>query len=72
MSLEFTLQQQQELDLRTEQPPHIVDPRTQSDYVLIPVADFNRVREMLEEDRTRQAIARAAMRNAVARIDEET
>lgn len=70
MSIELTEQQQQALDSLQEKPPQVIDPRTNAAYVLLPVEDYERVREILEEERRQKAIHAVALRNAVGRMNE--
>ncbi|MGH7214619.1 MAG: hypothetical protein ACREIT_07640 [Tepidisphaeraceae bacterium] len=52
-------------------PPTVVtDPATRKQYVLVPVEEYESVREALQEERDRSALHRAALRNAAARADE--
>jgi PHD/YefM family antitoxin component YafN of YafNO toxin-antitoxin module len=65
----LTEQQQQALDV-VAAPPRLVDPRTNAAYVLVPEADYEAVREALEDDRRERAIRRVALRNAAGRLAE--
>jgi len=65
----LTEQQQQALDA-VAAPPRLVDPRTNAAYVLVPEADYEAVREALEDDRRQRAIRRAGLRNAAGRLAE--
>ena len=49
MSIELTPQQQQALDTQEESPPRIIDPRTNTTYILVPEVDYESIRELLEE-----------------------
>jgi hypothetical protein len=50
MSMELTEQQQQALDSQNEDPPRIIDPRTQECYVLVRAEVFDRLKAMLYDD----------------------
>jgi hypothetical protein len=71
MPIELTEQQQRSLDAAGESPPKVVDPRTRTAYVLIPLSEYEAVREILEDERERRAIRKVALRNAVGRMDQE-
>ena len=70
MNIELTPQQQQALDTHEEESPRVIDPRTNTVYVLVPEVDYEAIRELLEEERRQQAIHKIALRNAVGRMDE--
>ncbi len=70
MSIQLTPQQQQELDARGEEPPRVFDPRSNAAYVLVPEADYEAVREILEDERRQQAIRAVGLRNAARRMEE--
>ena len=70
MSIELTPQQQQALDTKEESPPRVIDPRTNTTYILVPEVDYESIRELLQEERRQQAIHAVALRNAAGRIDE--
>jgi hypothetical protein len=71
MNVQLTPQQQQALDAQgSGQLPRVIDPRTQVAYVLVPEADYDTVREILEEERRQRAIRAVALRNAVGRMDD--
>lgn len=46
----------------------VIDPRTNTRYVLVPFEDFVTRRELLEDDRARRAIRRVGLRNAADRM----
>ena len=71
MSIELTEQQQQSLDTKAETPPRVIDPRTNAAYYLVPVPDYEAVREQLEEERRQKVIRAVGLRNAAGRIGEE-
>ena len=70
MNIRLTEQQQQVLDGEKEEIPRVIDPRTNAAYVLIPEADYQAVREILEDERQQQALRVIALRNAASRMDE--
>lgn len=70
MNIELTPQQQQALDTQEEESPRVIDPRTNTVYVLVPEVDYETIRELLEEERRQQAIHNIALRNAAGRMDD--
>ena len=70
MNIQLTPQQQHKFDSQGERLPRVIDPRTNAAYVLVPEADFEIVREVLEDERRQQVIHAVALRNAVGRMDE--
>ena len=70
MTIQLTDQQQQDLSTGAT-TPRVVDPRTNTTYVLIPEADYESVREILEEERRQLVIRTVGRRNAIGRMGEE-
>lgn len=70
MSIQLTPRQQQALDNQKDSPPRVVDPRTNTSYVLVREVDYDSVRELLEDERRQQIIHAVALRNAAGRIDD--
>jgi hypothetical protein len=70
MGIQLTPQQQQALDAQGESPPRVVDPRNNAAYVLVPEADYETIRELLEDERRQAAIRAVALRNAAGRMDD--
>jgi hypothetical protein len=70
MTIELTPQQQQALDSKEESPPRVIDPRTNTTYILLPEVDYESIQELLQEERRQQAIHAVALRNAAGRIDD--
>jgi hypothetical protein len=70
MSIQLTPQQQKVLDSQEDNPPRVIDPRTNTSYILLREADYESIRELLEKERRQQAIHAAALRNAAGRIDD--
>lgn len=50
MDMELNEQQQQALDLRSDDPPRVTDPRTGECYVLIRAEVYNRLKALLYDD----------------------
>jgi hypothetical protein len=57
-------EQQQALDEMHGGPPRLVDPRSNEAYVLLPLAEYEAVREIVEDERRQRAIRAVALRNA--------
>ena len=70
MPIRLTEQQQRALDSTEAEPPHVVDPRTNEAYVLIPLTEYEAVREIVEDERRQRAIRAVGLRNAGRRADE--
>ena len=70
MSIRLTEQQQRALDSTDAQPPQVVDPRTNAAYVLVPLTEYEAVREIVEDERRQKAIREVAFRNAGRRMNE--
>jgi hypothetical protein len=64
MTIRLTEQQQRALDSKDADPPQVVDPRT-----LIPVTEYEAVREVVEDERRQRAIRAVGLRNAGRRAD---
>ena len=70
MTIPLTEQQQQALDTKNGDLPKLIDPRTNSVYVLVQESEFESVRAILEDERQQRAIRAIALRNAAGRMDE--
>jgi len=70
MNIQLTPQQQKVLDSQEDSPPRVIDPRTNTSYILLREADYASIRELLEDERRQQAIHAVALRNAAGRIDD--
>lgn len=70
MPIRLTEQQQHALDSTDAQPPRVIDPRTDAAYVLVPLTEYEAVREIVEDERRQRAIRVVALRNAGRRVDE--
>lgn len=64
MSIRLTKQQQRALDEMHGDSPRLVDPRSNEAYVLLPLAEYEAVREIVEDERRQRAIRAVALRNA--------
>ncbi len=70
MGIQLTPQQQQALDTQETSLPRVIDPRTNTAYVLVREADYAVIRELLEEEELQQEIHAVALRNAAGRMNE--
>lgn len=70
MAIRLTEQQQRALDSTDSEPPQVIDPRTNEAYVLIPLTEYETVREAVEDDWRQKAIRAVALRNAGRRANE--
>lgn len=70
MPIRLTEQQQRVLDSTEAEPPQVVDPRTNEAYVLIPLTEYEAIREIVEDERRQQAIRAIGLRNAGRRAGE--
>jgi PHD/YefM family antitoxin component YafN of YafNO toxin-antitoxin module len=70
MSIELTEQQRRILDEVRGEPPRVIVPRTSDAYILVPAADYEAIRESLEEERRQKALRAVGRRNAIGRIGE--
>ena len=68
-NIELTPDQQQALDHQGRRPQRVIDPRTDTTYILVPETEYETMRELLEDERREQAIHAVALRNAAARLD---
>ncbi len=67
----LTEQQQQTLDSPEEEPPRVIDPRTNTTDVLVRLEDYESIRTLLEEEKQQKAIRSVGLRNAVGRMNDE-
>ena len=51
MDIHLTPQQQQALDTQEDRPPRVIDPRTNTAYILVPEVDYEAIRELLDDER---------------------
>ncbi len=70
MNIQLTPQQLPALDSREGGAPRVIDPRNNVAYVLISEAEYETVREVLEDEQRQQAIHAIGMRNAIGRMEE--
>ena len=70
MAIRLTEQQQRALDSTDAELPQVVDPRTNAAYVLIPLTEYEAIREIVEDERRQRAIRSVGLRNAGRRADE--
>jgi hypothetical protein len=70
MAIRLTEQQQRALDSTDAELPQVVDPRTNAAYVLIPLTEYEAVREIVEDERRQRAIRAVGLRNAGRRVAE--
>ena len=70
MAIRLTEQQQRALDSTDADLPQVVDPRTNAAYVLIPLTEYEAVREIVEDEKRQRAIRAVGLRNAGRRADE--
>ncbi len=70
MTIELTPQQLQLLDAEQGEFPRVVDPRNKASYVLVSEADYETVRDVLQDEQQQRTIRAVASRNAIGRMDE--
>ena len=68
MPIELTKDQQEQLDRETSKPPAIRDPRSETDYVLVPLDQYEQMLEIVEDDAEQRALRRAAARGLAKRL----
>ena len=70
MNIELTEQQQQALDVGSEQRLRVIDPRNNSVNYLVAVSQYEAVRQLLDEEQRQRSIRAVGLRNAAGRIEE--
>ncbi len=70
MPILLTEDQQHALDSTDTQPPQVVDPRTNAAYVLIPLTDYQAVRELVEDEKRQRAFRTVSHANTGRRLAE--
>ena len=70
MNIQLTPQQLEALDVGEGELPRVVDPRHNVSYVLVSEAEYETVREALEDEQRQQSIRATALRNAIGRMGE--
>lgn len=72
MNIQLTPQQLQTLDAGEGEFPRIVDPRTNASYVLVTEAEYETVREVLEDEQRQRTIRTVALQNAIGRMGDSS
>jgi hypothetical protein len=72
MKIELTPDQQEQLDLASEHPVSVHDPRNQSDYILVPADQYEQMLEVIEDDVEQRALRRAGARSLARRLADES
>lgn len=70
MAIELTPQQLQLLDAEQGELPRVVDPRNKASYILVSEADYETIRDVLQDEQQQRAIREVAFRNAIGRMKE--
>ena len=70
MTIELTPPQLQVLDGGEHGVSRVVDPQNNASYILVSEAEYETVREVLEDERRQRGIRRVALRNAIGRMDD--
>ena len=70
MNIQLTPQQLQALDTCEKGAPRVIDPRNNAAYVLVSEAEYETVRELLEDEQRQRSIRKVAIRNAIGRMGE--
>ena len=71
MAIRLTEQQQRALDSTNTELPQVVDPRTNAAYVLIPLTEYEAIREVVEDGREAIMVPcgdRLALADALVRV----
>jgi len=71
MTLQLTDQQIDEITTAGTGMARVHDPRSKRDYVLVPQDEYDRLRELLDDDLEQEAIRKMALRGAVLREQSE-
>lgn len=70
MPIQLTESQQRELQAEPSAVPLVIDPGTNTTYVLISQKEYEAIREILEEERRQRIIHAVGLRNAAGRMEE--
>lgn len=70
MNIELTPDQLRVLDNEASGLPRVVDPRRSVAYILVTEAEYETVRQVLDDEQDQLAIRKTALRNAVGRMEE--
>ena len=68
MTIELTEEQQQVLTASGDKLQRIVDPKTHSEYVLVPAQFSNEILEIMEDELQQRAIRKATYKSAVKKM----
>lgn len=71
MIIPLTEKEQEAIDAGGQDPPRLIDPRSQAQYVLIPIKDYETIREILEDENRQRIIHRIGLKNAAGRMNGE-
>lgn len=71
MKIELTPDQQEQLNQAADRPVTVRDPRTNTDYVLLPREQYEQMQEVVEDDVEQRALRRAAARTLAHRLTDE-
>ena len=70
MNIQLTPQQLPALDAHEDGALRVIDPRNNATYVLVSEAEYETVREVLEDEQRQQSIRAVGLRNAIGRMGE--
>jgi len=70
MSIQLTAHQLHELDTEGSRPQRLIDPRTNTAYILVREDDYEAMREIVEDEERQKAVHAVALRNAAERLNE--
>ena len=71
MTLTMTAEQQQAINTKPGQRTRLLDPLTNSMYVLVPEAEFEAIEEIVEDELRQRTIHAIGLKNAIRRMSEE-
>jgi hypothetical protein len=71
MKIELTPDQQEQLDRASEHPVSVHDPRHQTDYILVPMEQYQQMLEFIEDDIEQRALRRAGAKTLAKRLADE-
>ena len=70
MNIQLTPQQLPALDARDGGATRVIDPRSNTAYVLVSEAEYESIREVLEDEERQRLIRVVGLRNAIGRMSE--
>ena len=70
MTIQLTPQQLQALDAGEGGVPRVIDPRSNASYVLVSEAEYETVRDVLDDERRQRSIRAVGLRNAIGRMSD--